>query len=192
MKFVFPNLILLSSLGLLLCGARASAESPQAIVVAIVPFQYIHNEIVAQVRVNGHGPYAMLLDTGTSPSVIDLNLARQIGLTIDAGGQAGSGGGVKANPAYETSLPQVELGGVTAKNVSALALDLSGVSRKFGQPIQGVLGDSLFTGASSAVRLPAPNRALLLAFAVRSRIAKAVRRTHRHSSVSPYRRSPFQ
>ncbi len=160
---------LLVGFALLFCGARASAEDSPVVMVA--PFRYIHNEIVAQVRVNGHGPYAMLLDTGTSPSVVDLTLARQIGLKIDTSGQEGSGGGTAANLAYQTSLPQVRLGGLTAKNIPALALDLSGLSRKFGQPIQGILGDSLFSGR--VVQFDYPRR--IARFYLRSPSATSLR-----------------
>ncbi|MSV29555.1 MAG: hypothetical protein EXQ52_12555 [Bryobacterales bacterium] len=44
------------------------------------PFTFHRNEIVLQVKVNGKGPFNMLLDTGTNRSAIDLATAR---VTID-------------------------------------------------------------------------------------------------------------
>lgn len=40
----------------------------------VMPFEFIRNEIVVQVKVNGKGPFNMMLDTGTDPSAIDLFL----------------------------------------------------------------------------------------------------------------------
>jgi predicted aspartyl protease len=108
-----------------------------------VPFDFIHRSIVVQATVNGHGPFWMLLDTGADPSIVELETAKSIGLKISANGQQGSGGGTGDNLAYETSLPEVQLGGLTASNVDALAMDLSKLSSALGRPISGVLGYSL-------------------------------------------------
>jgi len=35
--------------------------------VVEIPFEFLHNEIVVQVKVNGQGPFNMMLDTGTDP-----------------------------------------------------------------------------------------------------------------------------
>ena len=37
-----------------------------------VPFEFIHQSIVVQATVNGHGPFWMLLDTGADPSIVEL------------------------------------------------------------------------------------------------------------------------
>src|SRR5262245_18320093 len=41
-----------------------------------VPFDLYRNEILLQVKVNGKGPFNMLLDTGTDPSAVDLATAK--------------------------------------------------------------------------------------------------------------------
>jgi predicted aspartyl protease len=108
-----------------------------------VPFDLYHNSIVVQAKVDGKGPFNMLLDTGVDPSVIDLGTAREIGLKIASTGQQGSGSGTEKNLAYETKLPVLELGNLKAKDVAALALDLSKTSKALGKPLHGVLGYSL-------------------------------------------------
>ncbi|MBV9294514.1 MAG: aspartyl protease family protein [Acidobacteriaceae bacterium] len=107
-----------------------------------VPFEFIHDSIVVQASVNEHGPFWMLLDTGADPSIVDLETANNVGLKLAAKGQQGSGGGTGVNPAYETVLPVVQLGGLRAANVDALGMNLSKLSSALGRPVGGVLGYS--------------------------------------------------
>ena len=124
--------------------------------VTEVPFEFIHESVVVQTMVNGHGPFWMLLDTGADPSVVELKTAKDIGLKLATSGQQGSGGGTSQNLAYETSLPLVQLGGLTATNVDAFAMDLSKLSSTLGRPISGVLGYSLLK--KRIVQIDYPNR----------------------------------
>ena len=120
----------------------AFAQVPAQTVIE-VPFELVHGSILIQTRVNGLGPFWMMLDTGADPSIVELGTAKSAGLKIAANGQQGSAGGTDANLAYETSLPQVQLGDLTATNVDAMAMDLSKLSTALGRPIGGVLGYSL-------------------------------------------------
>ncbi len=108
-----------------------------------IPFTFYRDSIVVEAKVNGRGPFSMILDTGVNPSVIDRSTAQEIGLRVSAQGEQGSGTGKEGNLSYETSLPLVELGGLKAEKVEALATDLSKMSAAFGKPLQGVLGYSL-------------------------------------------------
>ncbi|HYT48876.1 MAG TPA: aspartyl protease family protein, partial [Pyrinomonadaceae bacterium] len=63
---------------LLACCVCAYSQTAKAPVE--VPFEFLHNQIVVQVKVNGKGPYNMLFDTDTDPSAIDLAVARELGL----------------------------------------------------------------------------------------------------------------
>lgn len=133
------------------CFVQVRSQQPVA-----VPFEFIRNEIVVQVKVNGKGPFNMMLDTGTDPSAIDLVTAKELGLKLSSTGGPVSGGGTDKNVAYATSLPLLELGGLTAKKVAALAIDLTKISAGLGKPLQGVLGHSLLNGR--IVQIDYPNR----------------------------------
>ena len=111
--------------------------------VVEIPFDFVRGSILVRGTVNGRGPFWMMLDTGADPSIVELGTAKSIGLKISAAGQQGSGGGADKNLAYETSLPLLQLGGLTASNVEALAMDLSKLSSALERPISGVLGYSL-------------------------------------------------
>lgn len=119
-----------------------------------MPFDFYANEIIVQVKVNGKGPFNMMLDTGTNPSAIDVTTARELGLKLEAAGKPVSGGGTSRNVAYETKLPLVEVGGLVVKNVAALALDLSKVSERLGKRLAGVLGHSLLNGRIVQIDYP--------------------------------------
>ena len=155
---------------------------PQASAQVVeVPFDFVRNEIIVQVKVNGKGPFNMMLDTGTDPSVIDLATAKELGLKLSSAGGHVSGGGTDKTLAYETKLPLVEAGGLNVKNVSAVALDLSKMSERLGKPLAGVLGHSLLNGR--IVQIDYPNR--VVRFYSRSPFSKQPHTSKR--TVLPFR-----
>jgi predicted aspartyl protease len=124
--------------------------------VVEIPFDFYRNEIILQVKVNGKGPYNMMLDTGTDPSAVDLNTAKDIGLNLHPLGKPGTGGGTEVNLLYYTAMPLVEVAGFSVKNVATLAIDLSKMSERLGKPLHGVLGHSVLNGR--IVQIDYPNR----------------------------------
>ncbi len=149
--YIFQVLLLSFSCCL---GSLARASTANGVVE--VPFDLYHNAIVLQAKVDGKGPFNMLLDTGVDPSAVDLNVAKEIGLKLASVGSQGTGGGTEMNLTYETKLSLVELGYLAARNVDALAVDLSKTSAALGKPICGVLGYSLLK--DRIVQLDYPHR----------------------------------
>ena len=121
--------------------SNASAQARTGVVE--VPFEFVNNEILVQVRINGKGPLTMMLDTGTNPSSIDLVTADALGIRRSARGRQGSGGGTDRNPAYECKFATLEIGSLAAANVSAVAIDLTKISGPMGRHIDGILGHSV-------------------------------------------------
>ncbi len=119
-------------------AANAQAQKPPI----EVPFEFIHNEIVVQVKIAGKGPFNMLVDTDTDPSAIDASSARELGLSIGSNGSPASGAGTEVNTVFPTTLPTVELGSLTAKQVAAATIDMSRISERIERKIHGVLGFS--------------------------------------------------
>jgi predicted aspartyl protease len=132
------------ALGLMLVvsGSASVSYSQSRSAPVEVPFEFVANQIIVQVKIGGKGPYSMLLDTDTDPSAIDLATARELGLGLDARRFPASGGGPDANLVQLTRLPTVELGGLIAKDISAGAIDLAKLAAKLDRPIHGVLGYS--------------------------------------------------
>jgi predicted aspartyl protease len=135
---------ILAALIIIVFAGLATAQEQKP--VAEVPFEFVHNQVVLQVKIAGRGPFNILLDTDTNPSAIDLATARDLGLKLSGKGQQGTGGGTDVNLAYETKLPLVEVGGVTAKDVPAAAISLTKIGDRMGRPVHGVLGYSFLRG----------------------------------------------
>jgi hypothetical protein len=106
----------------------------------------------------GH-PLAVLLDTGTDPSAIDLALARRLGLRI---GEFALGSDATRDdvPFTETVLPWLRLGDLTLRDLYALAVDLSAAPFKVDLVLgYNVLSRLVLTAdyASGSLRLGHPD-----------------------------------
>ncbi len=104
------------------------------------PFDFHRNQIVIRVRVNGHGPYNFVLDTGTHASSVDMGLAERLGSPLAAGKREGRGAGSGRAFGRATVFRTLSVGGLTVDNLPAVAFDLSGISRAMGRALHGVLG----------------------------------------------------
>ena len=98
----YHGVIFLSLLFVTRAGAAPAATGS-------IPFELVRNSVFAQVSVDGHEACDMLIDTGADPSIVDLKVARQIGLKL-SGGSQGEGGGNDVNIGYPTTLRQIKLG----------------------------------------------------------------------------------
>ena len=121
-------------------GARFSYSQNKSEVVE-VPFTFERSSVIVQAKVNGKGPFNLLLDTGAEQSAIDLSTAREVGLKLTSlGGGKVVATGKEENEVFLTRLSELEVGGLEARNVVAAALDFSKISRRIGIPIHGVAG----------------------------------------------------
>jgi predicted aspartyl protease len=126
-----------------------------------LPFDLVENQVVVRVKISGRGPFACLLDTAVEPSVVDLTLARELGLRVsdDRPGEA-AGQGHEAAAFYPSELPDVWLGELEIGDVDAVAFDLSRIGSKLNQPLHAILGQSFFEGR--VVQIDYPNRRVRL------------------------------
>lgn len=173
-RTIWSFILLFSVRGLILClfltttSLCCLAQANRNEQVIEIPFEFYKNEIILQVSVNGKGFFNMMLDTGTDPSGVDISTAKEIGLKLHPLGKEISGGGTDSNLGYYTQFPLLQVGGLTAKNVDALAIDLSKISERLGKPLHGVLGHSLLNGR--VVQIDYPHR--VLRFLARSPLSK--------------------
>ena len=136
-----------------LVAGAAAAGSP-----ADVPFEFFHDVILVQVHLGNRGPYLAMIDTGTDPSAIDIALAKELGLKLGRGGEI-DGGGTQNVKAFETLLPSVRVGPISATNVEALAGEsIAKIGATLGRPIRLVLGKSFLNGR--VVQFDFPGRVL--------------------------------
>ena len=135
----------------LLAGAALHADARAGThPLADVPFSSPQHQIVVRVSLGKEGPFAMLLDTGTDPSVIDASLARRLRAVSDATLHEGEGVGLEKVTASGWDMVDLKLGRLRVDTVSAAALDLGRISDMLGTHIDGVLGYSFLEGSAKA------------------------------------------
>jgi predicted aspartyl protease len=112
-----------------------------------IRFELIRNQVIVAIFVGGKGPFTSLLDVAVAPSVVDLALARELGLPVD-GTAPGEAAGVGAGTAtfYPSELRDLRIGEHLVGNVEAVAADLASLGAKLGRPLHAILGQSFFEG----------------------------------------------
>lgn len=118
-------------------AARAGREEG----VWVVPFELAGGKVYVDVMVNGRGPYPFVVDTGSPPTVIDSDLAAELGLAVTPAGEVG-GAGEGSTAMSQVSDVALEFGGITLKRRAmpgvAINARLSGFS---GRPVLGLIGN---------------------------------------------------
>ena len=120
-----------------------------------LPFETERNLIFVEVKLNGRGPFTMMLDTGTDPSAIDLAAAKELGLELTTTGQNAVGGGTEKKAVYEVKPVDLTVGELQADNVEIAAADLSQIAQAIGKPMHGVLGHSFLDKRIVQIDFPA-------------------------------------
>ncbi|MES1199807.1 MAG: aspartyl protease family protein [Pseudomonadota bacterium] len=112
---------------------------------AIPSFAYAHRFardeagcLVVPVRVNGHGPYPFILDTGSNRTVVTPELVSALGLVVSNGAQNVTGVGGEANAGL-VRLARVDVGAFSHDGVTAIVLPSDGVRGAFGAA-RGAIG----------------------------------------------------
>lgn len=108
-----------------------------------VEFQYIKNQLVIPVFIEGKGPYKMLLDTGVDPSVIDLGLTKYLGMHVDSTnfGKA-EGRGTDVIKVYPVKINELSISDKNNYGIDALAMNLGHLGEPLGVNLNGILGYS--------------------------------------------------
>jgi len=112
-----------------------------------IRFELIANQVVVEIFLAGRGPFTSLLDVAVAPSVVDLALARELGLPIDetAPGEAAGAGAGRAT-FYPSELRDLQVGEHRVGSIEAVAADLAALGAKLGRPLHAILGQSFFEG----------------------------------------------
>ena len=115
------------------------------------PFELSAGKIFIDVRINGQGPYAFAMDTGSPPTVIDLTLARDLGLNVIGGGRVG-GAGEGSSEMGMVSDVSISFGGITLPARTMMAADLNERLAPFSaRPVLGLIGNDFITSHVVAV-----------------------------------------
>ena len=123
-------------------GPDSPAPEPRASGDMPLPAAFRDGAVFIQVSVNGNPPRWMGLDDGTSPSVLDLDYARSLGLGLKPGAGAGTGFGTQKIQFFNTKV-DVATGAATRSHVDFSAAPLTGMTGPDGQPLAGIVGYSV-------------------------------------------------
>jgi predicted aspartyl protease len=78
-----------------------------------------------------------IIDTGTSPSILNIGAARHLGLPLSRAKLSAIG---RESETLAATVPEIRLGPLQATSVPVLVTDLSPVERDLNVPIAGILG----------------------------------------------------
>jgi len=106
-------------------------------------FEYIKNQLILSVHIEGKGPFKMLLDTGVDPSVIDLDLSKKLSIRFDslAFGMA-EGRGSDEIKVYPVIINDISIDKENYGQIDALAMNLKHLGSPLGIELHGILGYS--------------------------------------------------
>jgi hypothetical protein len=107
-----------------------------------VPFKLVNNHMYIPVKLNGRGPYEMLLDTGAE-NVIMPTLARELGLELQGSFQGG-GTGEQTVDVAATSIDRVEIGDAFLDHQTFASSALESFGNVEGRPFVGIIGYEIF------------------------------------------------
>jgi predicted aspartyl protease len=94
--------------------------------------------VVAEGQIGSKFPRQnFILDTGTSPSILNARIAHELGLPLAPARLAAIG---QESQIHSTILPRLELGALHLNSAQFLVADLSEVERTWKVPIAGILG----------------------------------------------------
>lgn len=123
--------------------AKAEAKT------VVVPFETLPSRhFVVKVKLNGKGPYRMILDTGAPLTLINSKTAKASGLTKRAGG-GGLFGGLLGG-VNQVTVGKMQLGDAVTEKTPAVVMDhptVAAISDAFienGGPIDGLIGFPFF------------------------------------------------
>jgi predicted aspartyl protease len=151
----------------------AAVGAPKA---TTVPFALVDNRMVIQATIDGKGPFAMIVDTGSADVTITPSVARRLGLVARAAGYA-YGAGSKSTAIGATRIKRIQIGTLRFGTLDASVLDLSPIQRAMGfGRLDGIIGYSILgrlrvgvdvdaqTLTFSYAPLPSPKNAAIVAF----------------------------
>ena len=127
-------------LAALIAGSPARAQVGESTSVGVVALDLSGPRPRATLKVGSAEPVQVIFDTGASGNVLDVELARSLGLPNRGPAMVGSPAGGPNMEGYQTQIAEGTLGDVELRGASAVALPFPAPAAR------GVFGPSTFTG----------------------------------------------
>jgi|HubBroStandDraft_1064217.scaffolds.fasta_scaffold05920_5 hypothetical protein len=144
-RTLFAGLLVFCSCALSFAASNhGSAAVPDAKTFFTLPFDLVDNRVFIEARLNGRGPFHLLLDTGAGGVTVSADVAQQLGLRVGDAGE-GQGVGEKIVRAGEAQIAQLQIGELALADVDSHVMDLSDATQVFGtKPFDGMIGLPVF------------------------------------------------
>jgi len=172
----------------LLCVASANAQNNAVAAVAVAPMQMRGLMPVVEVKLNGQGPFAFMIDTGAGMQAdIDVSVAARLNLRANGRVLNGDPSGLNDREVSTATIDSLTIGsaagarsGVEFRNVTALVRQHR-ITKDY-PDVDGILGFALFADylltldypamqvTLSRGALPPANRTDILSFEIENRI----------------------
>lgn len=110
---------------------------------ATLPFELVDNRIFVTVKINGHGPLVMMLDTGAS-NILDSQTAAKLNIPTQGSFKI-EGGGEYSTIASHGQVQMMDVAGLKFFNQQFIVVDLSGMKKAIGfKKFDGLIGYEVF------------------------------------------------
>ena len=109
-----------------------------------IPFDLQRNKIFIEAMINGHGPYPMLFDTGTSLTVLDRSLTQELGLETVGTTEVGDSSSSTRLSADVVSINKLSIGAMTATGIQATSWERRHLYQGMANPPRGIIGFPFF------------------------------------------------
>ncbi len=152
--------LLSAMLGLCGCQGLNTQATPVEVEVAedsqAVDIQLARSLPLVPVMIDGHGPYWMLLDTGSDETVLDDDVAEEIGIKlVDRYAIVSSGGHTRKMNTPQGTVGRIEIGETVFRDFDVVAHDLSDLSRTLRHRLDGIVGVKVLAQAVVTIDYPA-------------------------------------
>lgn len=113
-----------------------------------VPFELVKGVPLVELSLGGSSPLNFIVDTGVTPSVVNLETARAAGLDLPEtpSGEASGSGKAQSVPVYATTLKGLSIAGQAQDAIEAVAVDTGAIGAALGRTLHGILGYSFLAG----------------------------------------------
>jgi len=110
-----------------------------------IPFELANRHIILKITVNNSRPLAFVLDTGDKYAIVDLNLAREIGLKLDGPVRMHGAGAEVLTGAFVRDASFSINGFEGFSQPVKMALPIRRLAAKLGQDFDGIIGHDFIT-----------------------------------------------
>lgn len=135
-------------------AAPAEVHPPMAAMSAHrypLPSVFRKGLVYLKTSVNGHADAWMILDTGTTDSMIDTDYAQAIGLKLTEKADGAEGFGDMKTATFSTDTVRLQVGTAPAGVVFFESIRLAGMMAPDGMPVAGLLGHSFLEGKTIVI-----------------------------------------